>query len=54
MLASISAQKDMSSLTIKAMSPPVLVWVLSEADSEKRIGVQVGYLEGDLRRGMGM
>lgn len=44
----------MSSPTIKVMSPPVLVWVLSDADSEKRIGVQVGYLEGDLGRGMGM
>lgn len=53
MLASISSQKDMPYASTKVMSPPVLGWVVPEADSEIRIGVQVGYLEGDLARGNG-
>lgn len=35
------------------MYPTVLGCVFPEADSETRIGVQVGYLQGDLGRGMG-
>lgn len=43
----------MSYPSTKVMSLPVLAWVVPEADSEIRIAVQVGYLEGDLARGNG-
>ena len=44
----------MSSPTTKGMSPSILGRDPLETDSETRIGVQVGYLKGDLRRGLGM
>ena len=53
MLANTSSQNDMSYPSTKVMSLPVLAWVVPEADSEIRIAVQVGYLEGDLARGNG-